>query len=105
MDPKIRERFVKSLVEELRSSTVRGSDADWYIGFTPSQETANESEQDPKTGKVVNNTKIGDDTSYLNQWDADNTGYLEEDDIDRDSGTFNNRLPLNMFKPYENKKR
>lgn len=105
MDPKIRERFVKSLVKELRSSTVRSSDADWYIGFTPSQETANESEYDPKTGKVVNNTKIGDDTTYLNQWDADNTGYLEEDDIDRDSGTFNNRLPLNMFEPYGKKKR
>lgn len=92
MDPKIRERFIKTMVEELRSSSVRGSDADWYIGFNPDHETANESEV------------VGYYPTYLNQWDADNTGYIEEDDVQRDSGTFNNRLPLNMFKPYEQKK-
>lgn len=104
MDPLVRKKLVNSLVEELKTSSYRGSDADWYIGFTPDQETANENEYDPKTGKIVNNTEVGNHATFLNQWDADNTGFLEEDDIERDSGTFNNRLPLNMFQPYESKK-
>lgn len=96
MDPKIRERFVKSMVKELRSSTVRSGDVDWYIGFK-ADTPVEESEIDPKTGKIINNTKVGDYTTYMNQWDADNTGYVEEE---RDSGTYSFRMWKTLFEPY-----
>lgn len=93
MNTQLRERLIKSLVQELRSSTVRGSDADWYIGFGPNSDTpVEESEYDPKTGKVINNTTVGDRSTFLQQWDADNVGYVEEDDTPRDSGTYSFRL-------------
>lgn len=94
MTPQLRERLVNSLVKELRSSTTRGSDADLYIGFKPSAETpVEESEYDPKTGKIVNNTKIGDHATFLQQWDKDGGWFIEEDDIpDRDSGTYSYKL-------------
>ena len=92
MNSQLRERLIKSLVQELKSSTVRGSDADWYIGFGPDSNTpVEESESDPKTGKVINNTTIGGRNTYLQQWDADNVGYVEEED-ERDSGTYSFRL-------------
>lgn len=93
MTPQLRERLVKELVQELRSSTTRGGDQDWYIGFKPSAETpVEESEYDPKTGKVVNNTKIGDHATFLQQWDSEGGWFIEEDDVPRDSGTYSFRL-------------
>jgi len=95
MEKSIRDRIVRELAEELKTSSFRGSDADWYIGFNPNDELANESEYDPKTGKIINNTEIGDHATYLQQWDASTSGggFLEEDDIeDRDSGTYSFRL-------------
>lgn len=94
MTPQLRERLVTSLANELKSSTTRGSDADLYIGFKPSAETpVEESEYDPKTGKVVNNTKIGDHATYMQQWDSEGGWFIEEDDIsDRDSGTYSYKL-------------
>jgi hypothetical protein len=79
-------KIVEDLAEELKSSNMHSSDADWYIGFGDDKNTANESEYDLKTGKIVKNDTVGDNVSYLNQWDADNTGYLESEDIKRDNG-------------------
>lgn len=76
MNPKARKQFIESIVKELRSSTVRSSDADWHLGFK-SDTPVEESEYDRKTGKVINNTEIGDHSTFLQQWDADNTGFLE----------------------------
>lgn len=98
----LRKKLVNELVKELRSSSVRSGDVDWYIGFktdTPVEET----ERDPKTGKIVNNTKVGKFASYLNQWDADNTGYVEEmgvaADHERDSGSYSYRLWKSLLNP------
>lgn len=96
----LRKKLVNELVRELRSSSVRSGDVDWYIGFksdTPVEET----ERDPKTGKIVNNTQIGDRSTFLQQWDADNVGYVEEDE--RDSGTYSFRLWNSLFEPYKSK--
>jgi hypothetical protein len=81
-------KVVERLAKELKSSNMHPSDADWYIGFGDDVNTANESsvERDPKTGKVVKNNMIGDYTTYLQQWDADNVGYVEEEDEKRDNG-------------------
>lgn len=76
MDPIVRKKFIESMVKELRSSTVRSSDADWYIGFK-SDTPVEESEYDPKTGEIINNTTIGDRSTFLQQWDADNTAFIE----------------------------
>ena len=96
-------KIIEKIAEELKTTSVRPGDADWYIGFKPDQNTANESEYDPKTGKVVHNTTVGDHTTYLQQWDADNTGYIEEDDdAKRDSGTYSFKLN-NLFRAYAKK--
>jgi len=89
MTPERRKALVEQLVDFIRSSTVRGGDKDWYLGFkadTPVEET----ERDPKTGKIVNNTEIGDHSTFLQQWDTRNVGYLEGEE--RDSGTYSYRL-------------
>ena len=105
MNKQLRERFISTLVKELRSSSVRGSDADWYIGFTPSQETpVEESEYDPRTGKIVHNTEVGTRATFLQQWDATSKGYVEEDDVQRDSGTYSYRLQQIAEGLYENAK-
>jgi hypothetical protein len=91
-------KVIENLAKEIKSSTVRSSDADWYIGFGDDVNTANESEYDPKTGKVINNTSVGDHTTYLNQWDADNTGYLEEDEP-RDNGVGYQKLATMFLNP------
>lgn len=82
-------KVVEDLVRELKSSNMHSSDADWYIGFGDDVNTANEAavERDPRTGKVVKNSMVGDYTTFLQQWDADNVGYVEEEeDVRRDSG-------------------
>ena len=66
---------------------MHGSDVDWVIGFG-GVDTANENEYDPKTGKLMKNDTVGNHTSYLNQWDADNTPYLEKRDKERDNTGF-----------------
>ncbi len=89
MTPERRKALTEELVDFLRSSTVRGGDQDWYLGFkadTPVEET----ERDPRTGKIVNNTEIGDHSTFMQQWDADNIGFIEEEE--RDSGTYSFRL-------------
>ena len=93
MDQQLRKNIVDSLVRELRSSTVRSSDADWYIGFKGAETPVEESEYDPKTGKIINNTRVGDHATFLQQWDKDGGWFIEEDDIpDRDSGTYSYKL-------------
>jgi hypothetical protein len=97
---KIVERLAKSLVKpntgdgqslpddqswKIKSSNMHGSDADWYIGFNGAN-TANENEYDPKTGKLMKNDRISNRVKYLNQWDADNTGYVEEERRDNGIG-------------------
>lgn len=84
---KIVEKLAKEVHDwDVKSSNMHSSDADWYIGFK-GVDTANENEYDPKTGKLIKNDKIGTYTTYLQQWDADNTGYVEEEeDTKRDNG-------------------
>ena len=94
MTPEKRKAIVEKLVEFAKSSTVRGGDADWYLGFkadTPVEET----ERDPKTGEIVNNTEIGDHSTFLQQWDARSVGYLEGEE--RDSGTYSYRMWKSLF--------
>lgn len=83
-------KLIKRIAEEmkLKSSNHYPSDADLYVGFKfgDDQQTANENEYDPVTGELMNNTDISTASSYLQQWDADNVGYVEEDDVVRDSG-------------------
>lgn len=93
MNPLVRKKLIEDLVKEIGASSYRRGDADWYIGFKPSAETpVEESEYDPKTGKIVNNTKIGDRATFLQQWDADGSFFLEDDIPDRDSGTYSYKL-------------
>lgn len=93
MDSKLRKKLVDTLLKELNGSSYRRGDADWYMGFKPSAETpVEESEYDPRTGKIVNNTKIGNRATFLQQWDADGSFFLEDDDVQRDSGTYSFRL-------------
>jgi len=81
-------KIVEDIAKEfkLKSSNMHSSDADWYIGFGDDVNTANESSFDPKTGKIIHNTSVADKVSYLQQWDADNVGYVEEEDEERDRG-------------------
>lgn len=81
-------KIVEDIAKEfkLKSSNIRSSDVDWYIGFGDDKNTANESTFDPKTGKVIHNTAVSKGVTYLQQWDADNVGYVEEEDIKRDRG-------------------
>lgn len=67
-------KIIEDVAKEfkLKSSNMHSSDADWYIGFGDDTNTANES--------------TGDRVTYLQHWDADNTGYVEEDDEKRDRG-------------------
>lgn len=89
-----RKQLIRKLIEniakeiKLKSSNHYPSDADWYVGFEfgDSQDTANESDYDTKTGKIINNTKVGNRATYLQQWDTEPEGYLEEDDVQRDNG-------------------
>ena len=81
---KIVEKLAKEVHDwDVKSSNMHSSDADKWIGF---QSDIEENEYDPKTGKIVKNDEIGDHTTYLQQWDADNTGYLESEDVKRDNG-------------------
>lgn len=84
----------------LKSSNHYPSDADLYLGFKfgDDQQTANESEYDPRTGKVINNTEVGNRATYLQQWDAPQTGYLEEDEP-RDNGVGYQKLAADQITP------
>lgn len=84
--------IVRKIIEDLakevhdwnvKSSNMHSSDADGWIGF---RSDVDENEYDPRTGKLVKNDEIGNHTTYLQQWDADNTGYVEEEDVKRDNG-------------------
>lgn len=81
-------KVIEKLANELKSSNMHQSDADWYIGFGDDVNTANEIavERDPRTGQVVKNNMIGNYTTFLQQWDADNVGYVEEERRDNGLG-------------------
>lgn len=85
---KVVENIIKSLTEKVKSSNMHSSDADWYIGFGDDVETANEAsvERDPKTKQVVKNNMVGNYATFLQQWDADNVGYVEEERRDNGIG-------------------
>lgn len=81
-------KIVEDLAKEMqdwnvKSSNLHPSDADGWIGF---RKDIPENEYDPKTGKLIKNDEIGTYNTYLQQWDADNTGYVEEEDVKRDNG-------------------
>lgn len=94
-------KVVEKLANELKSSNHYPSDADWYIGFGDDVNTANEAtvEKDPKTGKVVKNNMIGNYATFLQQWDADNVGYVEEEDERRDNGGGIARIVMQQITP------
>lgn len=93
-------KIIEKLAAELKSSNHYPSDADWHIGFGPDQNTANESEYDPKTGKVIYNTSVGDRATFLQQWDDSAGGFLEDEQ--RDRGLYSIKL-FNLFKAYADK--
>ena len=94
---KIVEKLAKEVQDwNVKSSSMHGSDADWYIGFKGA-DTANENEYDPKTGKLVKNDAIGNHLTHLQQWDADNTGYIEEEE--RDNGVGYQKLAADQITP------
>ena len=95
-------KLIEKIAEELKSSNHYPSDADWYIGFGADTNTANESEHDPRTGKMVHDTSISDRTTYLQQWDPEPEGYLEGEDVKRDSGTYSFRIN-NLLRAYADK--
>jgi len=93
MNPQLRKRVVNEVVKQLKGSSVRGGDVDWHLGFKGVETPVEESEYDPKTGKIVNNTKVGNHATFLQQWDNDGGWFIEEDDdVQRDSGTYSFRL-------------
>ena len=73
-------KIVEDIAKEMhdwsvKSSNMHPSNADDVLGdYTWDQEINKENEYDPKTGKLIKNDEIGDYTTYLQQWDADNTG-------------------------------
>jgi hypothetical protein len=65
---KIIEKLAREVQDwNVKSSNMHPSDADWYIEFEE-------------------NDEVEDHVTYLNHWDADNTGYLENKDVKRDNG-------------------
>ena len=81
---KIVEKLAREVHDwDVKSSNMHPSEADGWIGF---RKDIPENEYDPKTGKLVKNDEIGDYVSYLNQWDADNIGYVEEEERDNGGG-------------------
>lgn len=96
---KIVEKLAKEVHDwDIKSSNMHSSDADGWIGFRSDIE---ENEYDPKTGKIIKNDEIGDHTTYLNQWDADNTGYLESEDVRRDNGVGYQKLAADQITPFK----
>jgi hypothetical protein len=77
-------KVVERLAKELKSSNMHSSDADWYIGFGDDVNTANEE-------------VVGDRVTYLQHWDGDNTGYVEEEE--RDSGGGIARIVMQQITP------
>lgn len=96
-------KLVEKIAQEvkLKSSNHYPSDADLYVGFKfgDDQQTANESEFDPKTGEVIHNTSIGDYPTFLQQWDVEPEGYIEEDDVKRDNGVGYQKLATMFLQP------
>lgn len=99
-------KVVEKLAREIqdwgvKSSNMHPSDTDWYIGFGDDVNTANEAtvEKDPRSGAVVKNNMVGDQTTFLQQWDADNVGYVEEEDTERDNGVGLARIVMQQITP------
>jgi hypothetical protein len=78
-------KVVERLAKELKSSNMHPSDADWYIGFGDDVNTANEE-------------VVGDRITYLQHWDGDNVGYVEEEE-ERDSGGGIARVVMQQITP------
>ena len=82
---KIVEKLAKEVHDwNIKSSNMHPSDADGWIGFRKD---------------IPESDKIGDHVTYLNHWDADNTGYMEEDDIQRDNGVGLARIVMQQVTP------
>lgn len=94
---KIVEKVAKEVHDwGIKSSTMHPSDADGWIGF---RKDIPENEYDPKTGEIIKNDEVGTYTTYLQQWDADNIGYVEEDEAERDSGGGLARIVMQQITP------
>lgn len=94
-------KIVEDLAKEMhdwdvKSSNMHSSDADGVIGF---RSDLPENEYDPKTGKLVKNDKIGTYATYLQQFDADNVGFVEEEDVERDNGGGIARIVMQQITP------
>ena len=92
---KIVEKLAREVHDwDVKSSNMHPSDADGWIGF---RSDLPENEYDPKTGKIVKNDDIGTYNTYLQQWDADNVGYVEEEE--RDNGVGLARIVMQQITP------
>jgi hypothetical protein len=99
-------KIIEDLAKEVqdwnvKSSNMHSSDADAFAGdYNWAKEINKENEYDPKTGKLIKNDEIGDYTTYIQQWDADNVGYLEEEDEEpRDNGVGLARIVMQQITP------
>lgn len=82
---KVVEKLAKEVHDwDVKSSNMHPSEADGWIGFRKDIEESDE---------------IGDRVTYLNHWDADNTGYLEGEDVQRDSGGGLARIVMQQITP------
>ena len=82
---KIIEDIAKEVQDwNVKSSNLHPSDADTWIGFRKD---------------IEENDEVGDHVTYLNHWDADNTGYVEEEDVKRDNGVGLARIVMQQITP------
>ena len=82
---KVIEKLAKEVQDwGIKSSNMHSSDADGWIGFRKD---------------VQENGTVVDKVPYLNHWDADNTGYLENEDVPRDSGGGLARIVMQQTTP------
>ena len=84
---KVIERLAKEVHDWTpKSSNMHSSDADTYLGSYVA-------------ARVFEKDEIGDHVTYLNHWDADNTGYVEEEDVKRDNGVGLARIVMQQITP------
>lgn len=100
--------IVRKVVEKLarevhdwtpKSSNMHPSDADSYLGNYALARVFRKDEIFDADGNFKESDEIGDRVTYLNHWDADNTGYLEGEDVQRDSGGGLARIVMQQITP------
>ena len=97
---KIIEKLAKEVqVWNVKSSNMHSSDADSYLGNYALARIFRKDEIFDADGNFKESDEIGDHVTYLNHWDADNTGYLESEDVKRDNGVGLARIVMQQITP------